>query len=75
MELIEKYLGEAKKRRSKKTMRVRVKFDLEDQGEKLSYKEAGVKPIMNIPSDLEDDEISDWISDKTGWAVLKWTKI
>ncbi len=56
-------------------MKVKVTYDLEDQGKILSMEEAGVKEILKIPDNIEEDNISDWISDETGWCVSKWETV
>jgi len=56
-------------------MKVKVKYDLEDNGEVLSMEEAGVKEIIEVPDNIEEDEIADWISDKTGWCILQWKEL
>lgn len=56
-------------------MKVKVKYDLEDNGEVLSMEEVGVKEIIEVPDNVEEDEIADWISNKTGWCVFKWERI
>ena len=53
-------------------MKVKVQYDLEYQGKILSVEEADVKEIIEVPDNIEEDEISDYISDQTGWCVLKW---
>ena len=53
-------------------MKVKVKYDLEFQGKILTMEEAGVKEILDVPDDIEEDEVSDWISDKTGWCIFDW---
>ena len=56
-------------------MKIKVEYDLESDGEILSMEDAGVQEIIEVPDNIDEDEISDWISDKTGWCVLKWNKI
>lgn len=56
----------------RRNMKIKVKYDLEDNGEVLSMEEVGVKEIIEVPDNVEEDEIADWISDKTGWCVLNW---
>jgi len=56
-------------------MKVKVKYDLESNGEILSMEEAGVQEIIEVPDNIDEEDISDWISDKTGWCIFKWEKI
>jgi len=32
-------------------------------------------PIISIPDDIKDEDISDYISAKTGWCVFSWEKL
>lgn len=56
-------------------MRVKVNFDLEEDGKVYSLDEVGLKEIMDIPDNVEEDEVADWIADTTGWCVNEWIKI
>lgn len=56
-------------------MRVLVDYDLECDDQKLTIRDVDVHTIMEIPSHVNEDQISDWISDRTGWCVLRWEKI
>lgn len=60
-------------------MRVKVKWDLDVDGlEGLPYKDAlkesGLPSIVEVPDDIEEDFISDWISDEYGFCHHGWTK-
>lgn len=56
-------------------MKVKVDFDLESDGEVLTLEEAGVQEIMEVPDGIPSDEVSDWISDQTGWCVFGWETV
>jgi len=56
-------------------MKIKVKYDLESDGEILTMEEANVKEIIEVPDNIEEEEISDWVSDKTGWCVFSWKRI
>ena len=56
-------------------MKVKVKYDLESDGELLTMEQAGVKEIIKVPDNIEEDEISDWISNETGWCIFDWKKL
>jgi len=56
-------------------MKIKVKYDLESDGEILTMEEANVKEIIEVPNNIEEEEISDWISDKTGWCVFSWKRV
>jgi hypothetical protein len=53
-------------------MKIKVDWDLESDGKRLSMKAAGVKRIVEIPDDIAEDEISDYITDQTGWCLNSW---
>jgi hypothetical protein len=55
-------------------MKVKVKYDLESDGKLLTMEQAGVKEIVEVPDNIEEDEISDWISNETGWCIFDWKK-
>lgn len=59
----------------RQTMRIKIDWDLQSDGKRLSMKAAGVKRIMEVPDNLEEDEIADYISDQTGWCVNSWTYV
>ena len=56
-------------------MKVQVKFDLESDGKTYSLEEADLNEFMYVPDDLEENEVSDWIADETGWCVIDWRAI
>lgn len=56
-------------------MKVKIKYDLKSDGEILTMKEAGLKEVMEIPSNIEEDQISNWISNETGWCIFNWEEI
>ena len=56
-------------------MKVKVEYDLESDGETLTMEEAGLKDIIEIPDTIEEDEVTDWISDKTGWCIFGWVEL
>jgi len=51
-------------------MKVFVEYILEG----LTPEEADLDEIVEVPDDIEEDEIPNWISNKTGWLVLSWEK-
>jgi hypothetical protein len=56
-------------------MKIKVKYDLECNGKTYTLKQAGVQEIIEVPDDIEEYEVSDWVSDKTGWCVLDWVEV
>ena len=56
-------------------MKVKIKYDLKSDGEILTMEEAGIKEVMEIPSNIEEDQISNWISNETGWCIFNWEEI
>ena len=53
-------------------MKVKVNWDLESDGKVYSPKEVGLETIVNVPDQIDDEEVSDWLSDKYGWCVNSW---
>lgn len=61
-------------------MKVKVDWDLSsyDDGDYptvLSMEEAGVKEIVDVPDNIDEEEISDYLSDTYGWCVNKWSEL
>lgn len=44
-----------------------VKVEWETDGEAVDLPE-----IVTVPEDVEEDQVSDWLSDEFGWLVLGW---
>tara|TARA_Y100001972_G_scaffold70083_1_gene85407 strand:- start:9268 stop:9489 length:222 start_codon:yes stop_codon:yes gene_type:complete len=58
-------------------MLIKVNWDLDVDGlEGLPYKDAlkesGLPPVLEVPDDIEEDFISDWISDEYGFCHYGW---
>ena len=61
-------------------MKIRIEWDFGDTDlEDIPYEEAlrlsGTPDIITVPSDIDDDDISDWLSDEYGYLVLDWNEI
>jgi hypothetical protein len=61
-------------------MFIKVEWDLSSEElENLSYKEAmdksALAPVIEIPDEIEEGFISDWISDKYGFCHYGWLPI
>lgn len=55
-------------------MKVKVNWDLstDDKDEPYTLEEAGVPEIVDVPDNIEKDEITDWLSDTYGWCLWDW---
>ena len=56
-------------------MKIKVEYDLESDGVIYTVEELGLNEIIDVPNNIDEDNISDWISDQTGWCVLKWERL
>ena len=58
-------------------MKVKVKWDLttDDREEPYSLEEAGVKEIVDVPDNIDEEEVTDWLSDTYGWLHYGWVEI
>ena len=57
-------------------MKVKVDWDLkQDDGVVVSLEEAGVQQIVDVPDEIEDEDVSDWLSDNYGWCVNGWYEV
>ena len=46
-----------------------IKVEWETDGEDVDLPE-----FVQVPEDLEDEQVSDWLSDEYGWLVLGWER-
>ena len=52
-------------------LRFKVEWDTEqDDGEVFTPQECGLPTHVEVPADVEDDMVADWISDKYGYCIL-----
>jgi hypothetical protein len=56
-------------------MKVKVNWDLESDGEVLTADEAGVPEVIDVPTYVTEDEVSDWLSDAYGWCHYGWKEV
>ena len=52
---------------------IKVKWDTTDGEYTISPNEVGLPEIVAIPMDIEEDEISDYLSDKWGYCHFGWS--
>ena len=61
-------------------MKIRVEWDFSSTDlEEIPYEEAirfsGLPEIITVPSDVDDDDVSDWLSDEYDYLVLDWDEV
>ena len=56
-------------------MLISVKWDLEVDGVIETDPEIIPDEIQEIPDSVEEDDVSDYLSDLTGWCVLSWQRV
>ncbi len=44
-----------------------IKVEWDTEGEAVD-----LPSVVEIPTDLEDDEVAEWLSEHYGWTVLSW---
>ena len=48
------------------TQKIKVSWDTD--GETVT----GLPGVVHVPRRVEDDDISDWLSDQYGWCIFGW---
>ena len=52
--------------------RVWVEWDTETDEGRQAPEALGLPCCMEVPADLQEDEVADVLSDRTGWLVAAW---
>ena len=50
-----------------------VKVDWDDDQE--IYGESGLPTEVQVPADLDDEDVADWLSEKYGFCVNSWEEL
>lgn len=59
-------------------MIIRVDWDLTDDdndGEAYTLEEVGIPAVVEVPDDIPEEDVSDYLSDNYGWCVNSWRLI
>lgn len=50
-----------------------VKVDWDDDQE--IYGESGLPTVVNVPTDIPDEDVADWLTDEYGFCVNSWEEL
>jgi hypothetical protein len=58
-------------------MKVKVDWDLstDDRDKPYTPEEAGISEIIDVPEDVVEEDITEWLSDFYGWCLFGWNYV
>jgi len=56
-------------------MEIKVDWDLTDDDKTFTPDEVGVPVVVEVPDEIEEEDITEWLSDKYGWCLFGWKEI
>lgn len=57
-------------------MKVKVLWDTQDCSvNDLECIINGLPTIIDVPDDVEEENVADWITDESGWCIDSWSQV